>query len=100
MNAILKTGKSLALIGTLHSRKAFFFIKDRKKLIMQFFTTIELYSGDAVGNQRDLEAEVAITLSIEKGKQLWLRKHERLLASAILEIALFNGIFEKCKQSQ
>ena len=50
---------------------------------MRFFTTIELYSGDAVGNQRDLEAEVAIL----KRKQLWLGKYERLLkAMSALEL--------------
>ena len=43
MNTIIKTGKTLALISILHSRKAFFIIWDRTKVIMQvFFTTIEL----------------------------------------------------------
>ena len=37
------------------------------KVIMQVFTTIELYSGDiAVGKQRDLEADVAMPLLIDK----------------------------------
>ena len=36
----------LALINTLHSRKAFSFLYNRTKVIMQVFTTIELYSGD------------------------------------------------------
>ena len=46
MKAILKTGKPLACISTLHSKKAFSFIQDRTRVILQFFTTIELYSGD------------------------------------------------------
>ena len=44
MNSIIRMGKLLALISTFHSRKAFSFIC--AKVIPQFFTTIELYSGD------------------------------------------------------
>ena len=46
MNAIIKMVKPLALISPLHSRNAFSFIEDGAKVIMQFFTSIELYSGD------------------------------------------------------
>ena len=69
-------GKPLAPISTLHSRKAFPLISDRAKVIMQFFTTIELCSGDmtiinAIGTQRDFEAKLAIAQLIDKGKQFW-----------------------------
>ena len=67
-------GKPLALISTLHSRKVFSFICDRAKVIMQFCTTIELYSGDMTScywNAKDFKAEVEILQLIDKGKQFW-----------------------------
>ena len=51
-NAIIKMGKTLALIGTLHSRKAFSFIKDGMKVIMQVFTPIEL--AQALGQSTEI----------------------------------------------
>ena len=46
MDAIIKTGKTLVLIRDLHNRKAFSFIKDRRKVIMQVFRTIGLLWRD------------------------------------------------------
>ena len=46
MNAIIKMGKTLALISFSHSRKISSFVEDPTKVIMQVFTTIELYSRD------------------------------------------------------
>ena len=44
MNVIIKTEKILALISTLNGRLAFSFIQDGREIIMQVFTSIELWN--------------------------------------------------------